>query len=168
MYGIWTYLSPFSRVCVFILKLRSGSGSRFASVWKVGSSSGSASNKNPDPDSDRIKKSESAASGFALGHKSNPDPHLDPHKSDTDPQHCPRLLLGTVLEFHRLFQVCTSYERCSLEQHMSCFYCPIFLSTVPPPPGHYRPIKSKTFETLHLQILRSSQAFTRDVRGSRF
>jgi hypothetical protein len=35
MYGIWAYLSTFSRVWAFIWKLGSGSG--YASGWKVGS-----------------------------------------------------------------------------------------------------------------------------------
>ncbi len=45
MYGIWAYLSTFSRVWAFIWKM--GSGSR--SCWKVESGSASKKNQNPDP-----------------------------------------------------------------------------------------------------------------------
>ncbi len=43
MYGIWAYLSNFSRFWAFIWKLESGSGSWTAWKWKVGSGSASSS-----------------------------------------------------------------------------------------------------------------------------
>jgi hypothetical protein len=71
-YGIWAYLSTFSRVWAFIWKLGFGAGSTLG--WKVGSGFASASNKTKDPD---------------------PHPHQikiririhpGPHQSDADPQ----------------------------------------------------------------------------------
>ncbi len=70
MYGIWAYLSSFSRIWAFLWKLGSGSGSWSASRWKVGSGSGSASNKNQHPDT---------------------------HQSDADPQHCCELKQSPTL-----------------------------------------------------------------------
>ncbi len=79
MYGIWAYLSNFSRVWAFIWNLGSGSG--FASGWKNGSAS--LPNKNPDPHQ---------------GDQSNPEQH-------PDPKHCFSVAPGTLCSTCFLFTI---------------------------------------------------------------
>ncbi len=131
MYGIWAYLSTFSRVWAVFWKLGSGSKSGSASGWKVGSAPGSASNKNqtldPHPDPHQ-------------GDMSNPDPH----HSDADPQHWPDA------PQHRA--ICLLYQDVCLMLPARCtsvVYIDLPYSDPVPRPDPSRPHKNCNF----LQIL---------------